>query len=45
MFYLFYLYQFVKIMLLPGLISIIGTCYIVKSKSSLAKYFRKFFEL
>ena len=45
MFYLFYLYQLVKIMLLPGLISIIGTCYIVRSNSSLAKYFRKFFEL
>ena len=45
MFYLFYLYQLVKLLVLPISISVIGTYYIVKSNSSLAKYFRKFFEL
>lgn len=45
MFYLFYLYQLVKLLLLPGLISIIGTYYIDKSNSKVAKYLRQFFEL
>ena len=45
MFYLFFLYQLVKLLLLPGLISVIGTYYTFTSNSNLAKYFRQFFEL
>ena len=45
MFYLFYIYQLVKLILIPVLLGAAGTYYIVNSSSETAKYLRKFFGL
>ena len=45
MFYLFYLYRLIKLSLIPVLLGVGGTYYIVNSNSKAAKYLRKFFGL
>lgn len=45
MFYLFYIYKLVELLLIPVLLGVAGTYYIVNSRSKTAKYLRKFFGL